>query len=155
MTDTTDTPISALNPCPPLTGQEIVPVVNVSNNTSPPTLTTLRTTTSQFRGIPQNLQNQNYQFALTDAGDHVYHTDTNAYTYTIPANAVTAFLVGATITIVNGSGAGVITIAPAGGVTLLQAGTSNTGNRSLAAQSMSTTLKIASDTWMINGAGLT
>lgn len=152
MSDTSDVPISALNAAPPLTGAELVPLAAPIGNGK---YTTYNTPSSQFRGIPQNVQNQNYQLALTDAGDHVYHTQAGANTYTIPANATTGFSLGATITIVNGVGAGVITIAPAVGVTLLQAGTSSTGNRSLAAQGMSTMLKIASDTWMINGAGLT
>ena len=142
-----DIPISGLPPAIGLTGQEAVPVVQNG--------ATVQTTTAQFRGIPQNIQNQNYQLALTDAGEHVYHTQAGANTYTIPANATVAFGIGATVTIINDVGAGVITIAPAVGVTLLQAGTANTGNRSLAAQGMATMIKIGADRWMINGAGLT
>lgn len=147
MSDTSDIPISALPAAAPLDGSEEVPLVQRG--------VTAITTSSQFRGIPQNIQNQDYQFTLTDAGEHVYHTQSGANTYTIPTSTTTQLAVGATITIVNGVSAGVITIAPATGVTLLQAGTSNTGNRSLTAQSMSTMLKIAANTWMINGAGLT
>lgn len=107
-----------------------------------------------YLGLPQNAQSVNYQLALTDAGKHIYNSS-GANTYTIPANATVAFAIGDAVTFVNAVGAGNAIIAAAGGVTLLQAGTANSGNRTLAAQGMATILKVATNTWFINGVGLT
>lgn len=103
--------------------------------------------------IPQNAQNSNYTLTLTDNGKHLYNTNTSPITYTIPTNALVAFPIGATITIVNGNGAGNITINTTG-ITLYWAGTTNTGNRTVIAPGMVTLLKVATDTWFINGGGL-
>jgi len=63
--------------------------------------------------IPQNPQSANYTLTLSDAWRHIYHptTDTTARTWTIPANSVVAFPVGTTISFVNDTWAGNITIA--------------------------------------------
>lgn len=105
--------------------------------------------------IPQNIQNADYAFALSDRGKHVYHTVAGANTYDIPTNATTAFPIGAVITVVAGGASGDISIAPAGGVTLRQAGTGSTGTRTLAADGECTLLKVDTDEWKINGVGLT
>jgi hypothetical protein len=60
-----------------------------------------------FRGAPVNLKNQDYTFVLSDAGKTVYHDETNARTWTIPANASVAFPIGTTIILDNtGNGGG-------------------------------------------------
>jgi hypothetical protein len=104
-------------------------------------------------GVAQNTQTSNYTLALTDIGGHIYATNAGAQTITIPTNATIAFPLGAAISIIN-SGTTVITIS-ATGVTLKQAGTTNTGNRTLALNGLATLIKVATDTWFISGAGLT
>ena len=104
------------------------------------------------RGIPQNLQNAAYGFVLTDAGGHVYHTDGTARTYTIPSNAATAFPIGTAITVVNGAGAGIVTIAITSDTLQRGDAVAGTGSRSVAANAVVTLLKVAATTWFITGA---
>lgn len=109
-----------------------------------------------FRGIPQNSKSADYTLVAADAGLHIYHpsADTTARTFTIPANSSVAFPIGTSITFVNDSSAGVITIAITTD-TLVLAGAGSTGSRSLAASGMATAVKMTSTRWMISGPGLT
>lgn len=99
-----------------------------------------------YRGLPQNSQTSGYTLVLADAGKHVSITTGNI---TIPANGSTAFPVGTTIVIFNNSGStqtiGITTD------TLRQAGTSNTGTRTLAVYGLATLVKVASTTWVVTG----
>jgi hypothetical protein len=95
-----------------------------------------------YRGLPQS---SSTTLALSDAGKHVYV----ASNITIPANGTTAFPVGTTIALVN-SGASTITVSITTD-TLRQAGTANTGTRTLAAYGVATVVKVASTTWFISG----
>lgn len=95
-----------------------------------------------YRGLPQST---NTTLALSDAGKHIY-TGSNV---TIPANSSVAFPTGTTIVIVNsGSTARTISITTD---TLRQAGTSNTGTRTLAGYGIATIVKVASGVWYISG----
>jgi hypothetical protein len=105
-----------------------------------------------YLGIPQNIQNGTYAILMTDAGKHIYHTSGSAHTYTIPANASVAFPIGSTITFVNESGGGNVTIAIT--TDTLRWG-SSTGSRTLAANGTATALKVASTTWRLTGDGIT
>lgn len=105
-----------------------------------------------YRQIPQNAQNSNYTLALADDGKHIYSANTGAQSITIPANASVAFPTGTAVVIVN-NGTTAITV-NAAAVTLYQAGTSNTGNRTLSTRGMATLLKVGTDTWFISGAGV-
>ncbi len=108
-----------------------------------------------FRGAPINYQPNDYTFALTDAGKTVVHnTGAPANTYIIPTMAAVALPLGSTIVVRNRQDSGVVTIAPAVGVTLRQAGNTNTGNRSVAANGLVTLLKEVADEWVVSGAGL-
>lgn len=102
-----------------------------------------------YRNVPGNTQSTSYQIALTDVGKSI---DTTAGV-TVPPNSTVAFAVGDTISITNTSGS-TITITQGSGVTLRQAGTANTGNRSLAQYGVCTVRKTATDTWTIAGAGI-
>lgn len=95
-----------------------------------------------YRGLPQST---NTTLALADAGKHIY-TSSNV---TIPANSGTAFPVGTAIVVVN-SGGSTLTISITSD-TLRQAGTANTGTRTLAAYGMATLVKVASTTWIVSG----
>lgn len=104
-----------------------------------------------FRHVPQNAKAAAYQLASADSGKHIYYTGPAAG-ITIPTNAADPIPRDSAITIVN-NGSGNVTIV-ATGVNLYFAGTSSTGNRTLAPKGMVTLLKVGTDTWFISGAGL-
>jgi hypothetical protein len=106
-----------------------------------------------YRDIPQVSFTGNATIATTDAGKHFYSTQSSNYILTIANNASQGFQVGAAITIVN-QGTGNITIAQGSGVTLYLAGNASSGNRSVATFGMATIMKVATDTWFINGTGV-
>jgi hypothetical protein len=105
-----------------------------------------------YREVPQNAQNGAYTLGLVDVGKHIFSANAGAQTITLPTNAAVAFAIGAAITIVN-AGTSPITLS-ATGVTLYQAGSSNTGNRTIAVRGVATLLKVGTDTWFISGAGV-
>lgn len=105
-----------------------------------------------YKGVPINQQTTTYSLAMADMGKCVFAT-AGAFTITIPANATVAFPVGTAITIFCGDAAK--TLAPASGVTLIQAGTNNTGNRTLGINAQVTLIKLQTNTWSVSGAGLT
>lgn len=109
------------------------------------------TTSVGYLGIPQVIQNLPYTFAMTDAGKHAFHDEVTARTYTIPANATVAFPIGTTITIVNNTGAGVITLSISTDTLRRGDGTAGTGNRTIAADSIATIIKTKTTEWMIHG----
>ena len=102
-----------------------------------------------LRDIPGNVQSAAYTLALTDRGASV---DTMAGV-TVPTNAAVAFPVGATAMVTN-IGSAAITITAAAGVTLRLAGTTTTGNRTLASYGVATLRKVAADAWIVAGAGV-
>ncbi|OUL98557.1 collagen-like triple helix repeat-containing protein [Variovorax sp. JS1663] len=107
-------------------------------------------------GIPQNSQSSAYTLVLSDANKHIYHpsADTTGRTWTIPANSSVAFPIGTTVTFVNDTSGGTITIAITTD-TLVLAGAGTTGSRTLAANGIATAIKMTSTRWQINGTGLT
>lgn len=87
-----------------------------------------------------------YTLAIGDANNIVEVANAGAITVTIPLNATVAFPVGTVIHVVQ-TGAGQITIAAAGGVTL-----NSTPGLKIAAQwGVVTLLKRATDTWLAFG----
>ena len=109
-----------------------------------------------IRQIPQNSKSAAYDIVLTDAGKHLYHpgSDTDARTWTIPANSSIAFPIGSAITFVNDTSAGAITIAITSDVLVLSPD-GTTGSRTLAANGIATCIKMTATRWMISGSGLT
>lgn len=88
-----------------------------------------------------------YTLALTDAGEAVTLTNAGAITLTIPTNATAAFDIGTQIVLVQG-GAGTVTVAPAGGVTMNSLGAAN----DIAGQwGVARLLKTATNTWVLSG----
>jgi hypothetical protein len=106
-----------------------------------------------YRDIPQVGFTGNATIATTDAGKHFYSTESTNYVLTIANNASQGFQVGAAITVVN-QGTGTITIAQGSGVTLYLAGNATSGNRTLSTFGMATIMKVATDTWFVNGTGV-
>lgn len=98
-------------------------------------------------GIPLNVQNATYTFALADNNRAVIKNNTTAYTWTIPLESTVAFPDGAAITIINDSGTGAVTISPTGGVTLVAGGT--TGSFTLAVNESRTLHKVGTNRWRV------
>jgi hypothetical protein len=95
-------------------------------------------------------------FALSDAGSMNKHTSASAHAWTIPPNSSVPFAIGDVITMIVPQGQGAITVTRGSGVALYLAGAANTNaNRTLSAVGMATIAKIDTDTWVINGAGMT
>lgn len=115
------------------------------------------TTSVGYLGIPQNSKSAAYTTVMADAGKHIFHpaADTTARTWTIDSNANVAYPIGTTLTFINETSAGVVTIAITSD-TLLFAGAATTGSRTLAASNIATATKITSTKWIITGSsGLT
>jgi len=105
-----------------------------------------------YLNIPQ-VSASNTTLAATDAGKHYYSTTAGNFTLTIPNNATTSFATGTAISIVV-QAAGNILVNAASGVTLYMAGNSTAANRVVGGYGMATLMKVASDTWFINGTGV-
>ena len=98
--------------------------------------------------IPQNAQTGAYTLAIGDVGKHISIT-TGGVTV-----ASGVFAVGDIVSIYNNSSSSQ-TITQGAGVTLRLAGTATTGNRTLAQRGIATVLCVASNDFVISGAGLT
>lgn len=108
-----------------------------------------------YRDIPVREASADTTITPSDSGKQVRHpsADVTARNWTIQANATSAYDDGATITLINMHGAGVVTITPTD--TLRVAGSGTSGARTLAADGVVTLVWSATElTWMISGAGL-
>lgn len=105
-----------------------------------------------YRGVPQNIKNANYSFALTDVGGHVYHSSGATHDWTVLAHASVAFGIGVPILLIVDLGT--INVLAAAGVTLRWAGTALTGTRILSAGAMATLIQVETDKWYISGPGV-
>lgn len=103
-----------------------------------------------YRSIPLRAATSQQTLALTDAGRGITITTGGVI---VPANATVAFAVGDTVAVYNNSSSNQ-TISAAAGVTLRQAGTSNTGSRTLAQRGFCMLTKVATNEWVSTGAGL-
>ena len=109
-----------------------------------------------YLNIPQNSESADYTLVAADAAKHIYHpsADTTARVWTIPANASVAYPIGTTLTFVNDTGAGSVSIT----ITtdrLVFAGSGATGTRTLAASGVATAMKVAATRWIISGTNIT
>ena len=110
---------------------------------------TIGATSIGYRGAPQNAQTGAYGLVLADNGKHISITTGGV---TIPSNASQPFPIGATVVIFNNSGSPQsISITSD---TLRQAGTTNTGTRTLAGYGLATAIKVDTTLWVITGAGI-
>jgi hypothetical protein len=106
-----------------------------------------------YRDIPQIALSTNVTAALTDAGKHFYSTTAGNLSILIPTNANVAFPTGTAFTVVVNA-AGNVLISADTGVNLYLAGNSTAGNRVVSTYGMATVMKVSSDTWFINGTGV-
>lgn len=103
-----------------------------------------------LKDVAKNAKSAAYTLVLSDRGKSI-DVSTGGITITVPLNSVIAFPIGAVVTITN-TASSAITIASS--AVIRQAGTTNTGSRTLAAYGMATLRKVGTDTWFISGAGL-
>lgn len=104
--------------------------------------------------VLQQSKSANYTCVLSDSGKHIYHpaTDDNARTFTIPSNASVAYPVGTALTFINDKNTLTIAIDTD---TMVLAGGTTTGSRTLATTGMATAVKVTSTRWVISGSNLT
>ena len=110
--------------------------------------TTITDSIGNVRTIVQNPQTAAYVLVVGDSGKHISIT-----TGGVTVNA-SIFSAGQAITIFNNSASNQ-TITQGTSVTMYLAGTATTGNRTLAQRGICTILCVASNTFVISGAGLT
>ena len=121
--------------------------------TSSPTFTGTTTSGSfsdskgDLRQLPINAQTSAYALLAADAGKTISIT-----TGGVTVNS-SIFSVGDAVSVYNNSGSNQ-TITQGTSVTLRQAGTANTGNRTLAQYGVCTLLCVASNVFVISGAGI-
>ena len=94
----------------------------------------------------------NVTLALTDSGKHFYDTSTAPITITIPTNASVAFPIGTVISAVNASTGNLIVAQ--GSATLYLGGNATSASRTITSYGVATLMKVATDTWFINGSGV-
>lgn len=97
--------------------------------------------------VPQNAKTAAYTLLASDAGKHISITTGGI---TVPASV---FAVGDAISIYNNSGSNQ-TITQGASTTLRLAGSASTGNRTVAQYGLCTILCVASNVFVISGAGL-
>ena len=105
-----------------------------------------------YRDIPQVIFTSNATLALTDAGKH-YYSSNSANVITIPNNSTVSFNIGSAISIIQ-QGTATLTVTPGSGVTMYLAGNSTSSSRTLGNYGMATLMKVDTNTWFINGTGI-
>jgi hypothetical protein len=128
-----------------VTGGNLITTGNVTGNTAGFTI--------GYRDIPQVLFTGNTTITINDAGKHFYSTQSTNYTLVIPPNSGQAQQIGSEVTVIN-QGTGNITVAQGSGVTLYLAGNATAGNRIVSTFGMATLIKVATDTWFVDGTGV-
>ena len=105
--------------------------------------------------VPQNAQSTNYTLQLTDAGKHIYYTQSSNTTLYIPTTSNVAFANGSTIMIVSRTSSNAnTTITPNTGVSMYLAGNTTSASRNVTTYGMATLIQVAANTWFINGTGV-
>jgi hypothetical protein len=104
-----------------------------------------------YRDMPQ-VAAANVTLALTDAGKHFYSTSAAPFTVTIPVNSTVAFAIGTVVSIVN-QGTANLTVAK-GSATLYLGGNTTSASRTITSYGVATLMKVATDTWFVNGSGV-
>ena len=97
--------------------------------------------------VPQNSKTTSYTLVIGDVGKHISITTGGV---TVPSGVFSA---GDVVSVYNNSGSDQ-TITQGASTTLRNAGTADTGNRTLAQYGLCTILCVSSNTFVIAGAGL-
>jgi len=100
----------------------------------------------EIRSVPQETKSTSYVLQSSDHGKHISTTAGVTLNTGI-------FTIGQNVTIFNNSSSS-ITITQGTSITIYLAGTANTGSRTLAQRGIATLLCVGTDTYVINGGGL-
>lgn len=109
--------------------------------------TSLSSDSVGYLGAPQKIRDLDFTLGLDEAGSGVTHTSALAHTWTIPTNAAVAFPIHTQIPLDN-SGIGVVSVVPAGGVTLRSNGSGTSGTKTLNQYFVQVLYKVGTDTWV-------
>jgi hypothetical protein len=127
--------------------------VLANGNTTTRNITTGTVTTGtvsdskgEIRSVPQETKSTSYVLQSSDHGKHISTTAGVTLNTGI-------FTIGQNVTIFNNSSSS-ITITQGASVTIYLAGTANTGSRTLAQRGIATLLCVGTNTYVINGGGL-
>jgi hypothetical protein len=105
--------------------------------------------------VPQNAQTVNYTLQLTDAGKHIYYTQSSNTLLHIPNFREVSFSNGTSIMIVSQTTSSAnVTVRPNTGVSLYFAGNTTSASRNVTTYGMASLIQVAANTWFISGAGV-
>jgi hypothetical protein len=105
--------------------------------------------------FPQNAQTVNYVIQSTDAGKHIYYTQSSNTILYVPWSSNVGFSTGTTIMVISRtSSIANVTISPNTGVTMYLAGNTTSASRNVTAYGMATLIQVAANTWFIDGTGV-
>jgi hypothetical protein len=128
-------------------GQDLDAAAQLFTNLTTAQIAAQPTVVQSYRPAANAQTGTTYTLALTDNGLLVTLANASAITLTVPTNASVAFPVGAVIDLAQ-TGAGLVTISAAGGVTVSQiAGTL----KMLGQYSVVRLRKTGTNTWLANG----
>jgi hypothetical protein len=121
-------------------------LANGNTTTRNITTGTVSDSKGEIRSVPQETKSTSYVLQSSDHGKHISTTAGVTLNTGI-------FTIGQNVTIFNNSSSS-ITITQGTSVTIYQAGTANTGSRTLAQRGIATLLCVGTNTYVINGGGL-
>jgi hypothetical protein len=128
-----------------LAGQDVSTLIN----------TALNAANTSAQTVPQNAQSSNYTLVASDAGKHLYYTQSSNVNLYIPWSSNASFANGTTIMIVSRTTSSAnVTVTPNTGVTMYLAGNTTSASRNVTTYGMATLIQVAANTWMINGTGV-
>jgi hypothetical protein len=105
--------------------------------------------------VPQNAQTTNYTLVNSDAGKHLYYTQSANVNLYIPWSSNASFANGTTIMVVSRTTSSAnVTVTPNTGVTMYLAGNTTSASRNVTTYGMATLIQVAANTWFINGTGV-
>jgi hypothetical protein len=134
-------------------GSSLIPLTNNINNAFNQA-NNAYTAANTALNISQNIQIQDYTLQLTDRGKHIYSTNTQVQTITIPNSGVVAWPTGTVIDIVLND-SGMINVATSNDVTLYVANNSTVkGYANVYPRGWATLLNVGANNWFIKGQGV-
>jgi hypothetical protein len=105
--------------------------------------------------VPQNAQAGTYALVRSDAGKHIYFTNSSASSLFIPNNGQVNWTVGTTIALISRTSSSAnVTITPNTGVSMFLAANTTASSRVLVTYGMATIINTGANTWFINGTGV-
>jgi hypothetical protein len=107
----------------------------------------------RLSGLLSSVVNSAYTFGSSDAGFEITHTDTGAYSWTVPLYASAPFTASQRIGILNYSAAALTILSSNVSLTRLD-GTAGSSNRTIGANSVAMLNFISTNVWGISGTAL-